>query len=112
MLPLIHGFADELVKLAGVADQESPADVVMAESLGPIPSLVKGYQRGGWKQGLKSGAGYVLGGGAGAAAGMVLAHLIKKYTGHDPGLGPLRMGTVLPALGGVIGGLKGSHLAG
>ena len=94
-------------------------EVVMAESMGPIPSAVRGFLHGrkgggsvgrGLLEALKHGGAYVGGGGLGALAGYGLARLAKRLVGKDLGAGPLTLGTILPALGGVVGGLKAEKL--
>jgi hypothetical protein len=115
--PFIRGFADELVKL-GVHMNPTGRDVVLAESLGPLPSLVRGFrmgkETGGVGKGLleagKLGGGYVAGGGLGALGGLLIAKAIQASTGHDPGVGMLTATTLLPAIGGVLGGLKAERL--
>ena len=114
MSPFVRAFTDELVKVAldhGGVPHEGPLDVVLAEALGPIPSAVRGFRRGGALQAAKSGLGYVGGGGLGALGGLAVAKGIQKLTGHDPGIGPLRASTVLPAVAAVLGGLHGEKLA-
>lgn len=113
----LAGFAHELKKLAAPhhhGHTPSGADVVAAESLGPVASVVKGFREGrksgGFQHGLaeagKAGAGYVGGAALGATGGLLAAHAIKRLTGHDPGFGMVRASTVLPALGGTLAGLK------
>lgn len=78
MSPFMNGFGEELLKIASAG--MSGKDVVMAEALGPIPSMVRGYQSGrstgsrsalrGVGQAAKAGAGYVGGGALGALGGL------------------------------------------
>lgn len=119
MTPFLRGFTEELVKLSSAhGGHPTGKEVVLAESLGPIPSMVRGFQQGkksgGAAKGLleagKMGGGYVAGGGLGALGGLLLAKAIQATTGHDPGVGMLTASTVLPAVGGVLGGLKAERL--
>lgn len=109
---LFSGFADELLKLSSSsASSESLGDVVGAEALGPIASAVKGYQRKGWRGAARAAAGYAVGGGAGAALGALGAKGLKHVVGRDVGVGPVRAGTVLPAMGALLLGLKAERWA-
>lgn len=112
MTTILTGFADELVKLSS---SDGPMNVVAAEALGPLPSMIRGWKQGrkhggvssALKNSAKSGAGYIIGGGAGALAGLALAKLIAAAVGgRDLGVGSLTLGHVLPAVAGVLGGLE------
>jgi hypothetical protein len=107
MSVFIEAFVDEIVKLGS---GESGKDVVMAEALGPIPSAVRGYRKEGLKGAAKGAGGYVAGGGIGALLGLLAAK------GLHPLLGEGRVGRaaelVLPAVGGVLGGLRGAKMSG
>ncbi len=111
MASVVTAFADELLKLSSPHEGERLSDVVAAEALGPIASAVKGYRHGGALGAARGAGGYVLGGGAGAALGALGAKGLERLTGRDVGVGPFRASTILPALGGLIGGLKAEKLA-
>jgi hypothetical protein len=107
MTSFLHAFADELVKVAS----ESLGDVVGAEALGPIPSVVKGFRRAGIGGAARAGGAYVLGGGAGALGGALAAKVIHHALGRDVGVGPIRLSTALPAVGSLVLGLKAEQMA-
>lgn len=107
MSVFIEAFADELVK---IASGDSGKDVVLAEAFGPLAPAAKGYKQGGIKGAVKGGAGYVAGGGLGAILGYLAAKGAKRVVGE--GKVGRAASLILPALGGVLGGLKGARMAG
>jgi len=110
MRPVTKAFAAELMKLSA-EKPESLGDVVGAEALGPIASAVKGWKRRGFGGAARAGLAYAAGGGAGALGGALVAKGVRHLLGRDPGIGPVRASTTLPALGALILGLKAEHLA-
>jgi len=109
MTPFVIGFGDELVKLSG---HENPRDVVLAESLGPIPSAVRGFQKGGPLGAARNFAAFAGPAALGGTAGLLAAKGLHHLTGRDIGVGPVTANVVLPAIGAIIAGLKGEHLLG
>ena len=103
---LVRGFAAELVKLASHEGNPSGMDIVKAEVGGPIPDIVEGFRRGGVWGGIKSGGAHLGGLAIGGLAGHGLAQGAKHLMGGwDPGIGPVRMSTVVPSIGAITAAL-------